>query len=97
MGWIPLFSLLLALVHINLVSGLTTFQLRERSIYQVITDRFATPDGRNDRYCDPAERAYCGGGWKGIEYHLEYIQGMGFDTGELGSGGVVRSGITPEN
>ncbi|KAJ6498118.1 glycoside hydrolase family 13 protein [Mycena vitilis] len=47
---------------------------RGRSIYQVVTDRFAgstTP-------CDPRERRYCGGSWKGIIQHLDYIQDMGF-------------------
>jgi hypothetical protein len=61
-------------------AALTTPQLRERSIYQV-TDRFERPDGAVAP-CDPAERRYCGGGWKGIERQLPYIQGMGFDTGE---------------
>ncbi len=62
-------------------AALTTPQLRERSIYQVITDRFERPDGAVAP-CNPAERKYCGGGWKGIERQLPYIQGMGFDTGE---------------
>lgn len=29
--------------------------------------------------CDAGERKYCGGSWKGITNHLDYIQGMGFD------------------
>lgn len=72
-----------AVALVPLVAGLTTPQLRDRSIYQVITDRFARADGRVDVYCDPNERTYCGGGWKGIEHQLGYIQGMGFDTGEV--------------
>ncbi|KAJ7652117.1 glycoside hydrolase family 13 protein [Mycena polygramma] len=47
---------------------------RGRSIYQVVTDRFAgstTP-------CDPRDRRYCGGSWKGIMQRLDYIQHMGF-------------------
>ncbi|KAF8469430.1 glycoside hydrolase family 13 protein [Russula ochroleuca] len=49
-----------------------------RSIYQLITDRFATA---NDSAvpCDAGARMYCGGTWKGIVNHLDYIQGMGFD------------------
>ncbi|KAI0250972.1 glycoside hydrolase family 13 protein [Lactifluus subvellereus] len=49
-----------------------------RSIYQLITDRFATP---NDTAmpCDTSARKYCGGSWRGIMNHLDYIQGMGFD------------------
>jgi alpha-amylase len=70
-------ALLLALP----AAGLTNAELRERSIYQVITDRFARADGQTTP-CDPAAKEYCGGGWKGIERQLGYIQGMGFDTGE---------------
>lgn len=83
MIWIAV-NLLLAttLLNFGTVDALTTPQLRERSIYQVVTDRFERPDGEN-AFCDPAERKYCGGGWKGIERQLGYIQGMGFDTSEL--------------
>lgn len=81
MIWVAAAALLLAtLQHLVPVNALTTPQLRERSIYQVITDRFERPDGENT-FCDPVERRYCGGGWKGIEHQLGYIQGMGFDTG----------------
>ncbi len=47
-------------------------------IVQLITDRFATV---NDAAvpCDAGQRKYCGGSWKGITNHLDYIQGMGFD------------------
>lgn len=74
--WYALLSLL------PLVGALSTAQLRDRSVYQVLTDRFARPDGRSDIYCEPAERVHCGGGWRGIENQLDYIQGMGFDTGK---------------
>ncbi|KAI0055861.1 alpha-amylase [Artomyces pyxidatus] len=49
-----------------------------RSIYQLITDRFATT---NDAAlpCDSNARRYCGGTWQGIIKHLDYIQHMGFD------------------
>ncbi|KAI0317669.1 glycoside hydrolase family 13 protein [Amylostereum chailletii] len=49
-----------------------------RSIYQLITDRFATTNGTATP-CDSSKREYCGGTWKGIEDHLDYIQYMGFD------------------
>ena len=61
--------------------------LRHRSIYQILTDRFGLDLGSNEDgtdkivRCDPDERRYCGGTWKGIERRLGYIQGMGFDTG----------------
>ncbi|KAH9980022.1 glycoside hydrolase family 13 protein [Lactifluus volemus] len=49
-----------------------------RSIYQLITDRFATPNN-TALPCDTSARKYCGGSWSGIMNHLDYIQGMGFD------------------
>ncbi len=63
--------------------------LRQRSIYQVLTDRFARSD---DIYapCELAEKQYCGGSWKGIERRLEYIQGMGFDTGQFRPAGSPK-------
>lgn len=48
---------------------------REQSIYQVLTDRYATPDGSSPS-CDI--NSYCGGTWQGIINKLDYIQGMGF-------------------
>ncbi|KAI8992740.1 glycoside hydrolase family 13 protein [Trametes punicea] len=51
---------------------------RNRTIYQLVTDRFATPDGSSPP-CDTSQRQYCGGTWKGIVNKLDYIQNMGFD------------------
>ncbi|KAL1682231.1 glycoside hydrolase family 13 protein [Schizophyllum commune] len=51
---------------------------RQRTIYQVMTDRFALAD-ESYPACDPAAAEYCGGTWRGLEKHLDYIQGMGFD------------------
>jgi alpha-amylase len=53
----------------------TAAEWRELSIYQVLTDRFATPDGSSP---DCWIRSYCGGTWRGLENKLDYIQGMGF-------------------
>jgi alpha-amylase len=51
---------------------------RGRTIYQVLTDRFArTKDSKAG--CDVVHGMYCGGTWKGIERKLDYIQGMNFD------------------
>ena len=48
---------------------------KSRSIYQLLTDRFArTSDTGGCNYS-----AYCGGNYKGIIEHLDYIKGMGFD------------------
>ena len=49
-----------------------------RSIYQVLTDRFALSSPPSSSSCDLHN--YCGGTWQGIESHLDYIQGLGFDS-----------------
>lgn len=52
---------------------------RTRSIYQVMTDRFAKDNGTEHTLCEPGMGRRCGGTWKGIKDHLDYIQNMGFD------------------
>jgi alpha-amylase len=47
-----------------------------RSIYQVMTDRFARSDGSSTECTDIDN--YCGGTWTGLINNLDYIQGMGF-------------------
>jgi alpha-amylase len=49
---------------------------QQLSIYEVVTDRFATT---NQSSPECWIRGYCGGTWKGIENNLDYIQGMGFE------------------
>ncbi|KAJ3103226.1 Alpha-amylase A type-1/2 [Phlyctochytrium planicorne] len=51
-----------------------------RTIYQVMTDRFARTDGSTNA-CDQYTimNDYCGGTWKGLQSKLDYIQNMGFD------------------
>ncbi|KAL4910002.1 hypothetical protein BDW74DRAFT_46618 [Aspergillus multicolor] len=51
-------------------------QWAERSIYQVMTDRFARPANSSNEPCDPYR--YCGGTWSGIIDKLDYIQDLGF-------------------
>lgn len=51
---------------------------KSRSIYQVVTDRFAHSDGSSAAPCDPGKGDYCGGTWQGIIKRLDYIQNMGF-------------------
>lgn len=55
----------------------TPDQWRGRTIYQLLTDRFARPDGDTSPCADLNN--YCGGGFKGIQDNLDYITGMGFD------------------
>lgn len=74
------FSKLLSLAAAcaSTVSALTPAQWRGQSIYQVLTDRFARTDGSTSASCNTGDQNYCGGTWKGIINHLDYIQGMGF-------------------
>ena len=51
---------------------------KKRSIYQLMTDRFAT-DISNPPHCDVDKKDYCGGNHKGLQNKLDYIKGMGFD------------------
>jgi alpha-amylase len=55
----------------------TAEQWKSRTIYQVLTDRFARNDGSRGG-CDNLGW-YCGGGYVGLKNNLDYIQGMGFD------------------
>ena len=53
---------------------------KQRSIYQLLTDRFAVTGGGNGGPdLDYLSRQYCGGTWQGVISKLDYIQGMGFD------------------
>ncbi|OQO11107.1 hypothetical protein B0A48_05362 [Cryoendolithus antarcticus] len=52
---------------------------RTRSIYQVVTDRFAHASNSPLPDCHVTLGFYCGGTWRGIQDKLDYIQGMGFD------------------
>ena len=51
---------------------------KKRSIYQLMTDRFATSKP-NPPYCNVTVNNYCGGDHPGLKDKLDYIQGMGFD------------------
>jgi len=72
--------ILLALSALLVVPSLaaSASDWQSRSIYQVVTDRFATPDNSSPT-CNTGDRKYCGGGYKGIINKLDYIQNMGFD------------------
>jgi len=77
------FQYLIFFVLLTLVSEThavaTVNDWRSRSIYQVITDRFARSDGSITAPCDVSQQKYCGGTWRGIINKLDYIQGMGFN------------------
>ncbi|PYI19629.1 alpha-amylase [Aspergillus violaceofuscus CBS 115571] len=50
-----------------------------RSVYQIVTDRFARTDNSTTAACDAAQGNYCGGSFRGIINRLDYIQELGFD------------------
>lgn len=50
---------------------------KSKTVYQVLTDRFARTDGSTSTCTNLSN--YCGGTFKGLENHLDYIKGMGFD------------------
>ncbi|KFZ09918.1 hypothetical protein V502_08404 [Pseudogymnoascus sp. VKM F-4520 (FW-2644)] len=74
----PLILAALSVLDPAAVQALSPAQWRSQSIYQVLTDRFARTDGSTTAACNTAAQAYCGGSWRGIVNHLDYIQGMGF-------------------
>ena len=65
------------LVAPSVVHGGNTADWKNRSVYQVLTDRFARSDGSTQPCRNLA--GYCGGSYTGIINHLDYIEGMGFD------------------
>ncbi|KAJ9224233.1 CAZyme family GH13 [Paecilomyces variotii] len=74
--WLQLISVL-SLATSSLAAS--TEEWKGRSVYQVFTDRFARTDGSTTAPCNTTEGLYCGGTWRGIINHLDYIEGMGFD------------------
>lgn len=74
----------------------TAADWRSRTIYQVLTDRFARTDGSTTAPCDTADRVYCGGSYQGIQNHLDYIQGMGFDAVWISPITAQLQGNTPD-
>eukprot|EP01017_Pseudomicrothorax_dubius_P037576 TRINITY_DN5522_c0_g2_i3.p1 TRINITY_DN5522_c0_g2~~TRINITY_DN5522_c0_g2_i3.p1 ORF type:complete len:481 (-),score=118.42 TRINITY_DN5522_c0_g2_i3:122-1564(-) len=69
--------ILLSFCFVSLVEGRTKEEWRNRTIYQLLTDRFARTDGSTDPCADLSQ--YCGGTYQGIIKNLDYIAGMGFD------------------
>ncbi|KAG1759096.1 glycoside hydrolase family 13 protein [Suillus occidentalis] len=61
-----------------LVYAATADQWRGRSIYQVIIDRYALPEGADPNQCPPGTRTWCGGTWNSLRQNLDYIQDAGF-------------------
>ncbi|PGG95760.1 hypothetical protein AJ79_09888 [Helicocarpus griseus UAMH5409] len=74
-----MFALAIFFCIARLALGANTEDWKPRSIYQVFTDRFARTDGSTSAKCDTEEGLFCGGTWRGLINHLDYIQNMGFD------------------
>ena len=74
--------ILLALVFQNFISAslaASKDEWRTRSIYQILTDRFAQKNGTRRGLCEPDMGRRCGGTWRAIQDHLDYVQNMGFE------------------
>ncbi|KAI9446615.1 glycoside hydrolase family 13 protein [Lactarius indigo] len=68
--------ILLAFIGSTLAA--TADQWRGRAIYQLITDRYALPNGADPKACNEADQTWCGGTWLTIKDNLDYIQNAGF-------------------
>ena len=66
---------LISLLLTTYISCKSKAEWKSRSIYQILTDRFARSSGTST--CKLG--SYCGGDYKGIIKKLDYIKGMGFD------------------
>jgi len=76
-----MFSLLFVCFLFHSISSAPADQWVGRAIYQIITDRFALPNGGQDS-CNNGDCQYgnyCGGTFTGIKNNLQYIADMGFD------------------
>ncbi|KAH9951493.1 alpha-amylase [Amylocystis lapponica] len=73
-----LLSTLFFITLLRTVCAATAEQWRGRSIYQIITDRFALPAGADTTNCNPGAQTWCGGTWNTIRENLDYIQHAGF-------------------
>eukprot|EP00128_Syssomonas_multiformis_P010739 Colp12_sorted_trinity150504_noHs@17178 len=71
--------LLLVLLGVisNVALARTAQEFKTRTIYQILTDRFAKTDGSGNGCSNLS--TYCGGTFKGIQNKLDYIAGMGFN------------------
>jgi alpha-amylase len=70
--------LLVSIKFIGFTLAATADQWRGRSIYQVITDRYALPEGADTNACNVTAQTWCGGTWRTIQDNLDYIQNAGF-------------------
>jgi alpha-amylase len=69
----------LVVTTIGTVHAASRDQWLARSVYQVVTDRFARSDNSTTASCNAGLGEYCGGSLQGIINKLDYIQELGFD------------------
>jgi hypothetical protein len=72
----------LLLSFVSLSFAATSSEWAKRTIYQVLTDRFASPTNNTCPFVPPFSlplNVYCGGTWAALTSRLDYIHGMGFD------------------
>lgn len=81
---LPSSLLLSSLLLLPSAHAATKEQWKGRTIYQLITDRFAPPSATAPALtspipdvCDPDAQTWCGGTWRSIVDKLDYIQDMG--------------------
>ena len=67
----------LIILNISFCAHHTKEEWKSRSIYQLLTDRFAQDNKDLKIECNLSN--YCGGTFNGILQHIDYIKGMGFD------------------
>jgi len=70
-------DILLALMLATVFATHSKEEWKSRTIYQLLTDRFARSDNNNEACKNLTE--YCGGTFRGIIDNLDYIHEMGFD------------------
>lgn len=70
-----LLLIIACLLTFEFVNSKSKEEWLSRSIYQLLTDRFART--YDTGYCNLGQ--YCGGSYQGIIQKLDYIKGMGFD------------------
>ncbi|CAL5977314.1 1 [Hexamita inflata] len=66
------------LLSISLLAYPDPKELRKRRVYEIVSDRFA---GTSQSKCESSEekKQYCGGDFKGITTHLDYIKNLGYN------------------
>ena len=63
------FTFLLCLLLVSYINSKSKEEWKSRSIYQILTDRFARTSDTGS--CNLSQ--YCGGNYQGVIKHLDYI------------------------